>query len=304
MTDSTTIGELSRLTGVPVRTIRYYCDEGLLEARRSSGGHRLFDAGAVESLFLVRRLRALGLGLDTISDVLTARMSIGAAVTAERAAVDTELAMLAWRRASLAAVEHAAPHDRALRLQLLSAVQDGRRGHSVLVEFWRRLFAGATSPDTFDGFVEMTVPQPPGEPSPARVVAYAELVALARQPAFGSAMAQQLWRFDPTSISDRRELVTGVAEACDMAMPLVLAGQTPSPGPAVDRFVAAHARARRAKDTPGFRRALIGTAGVDNDPRIGRYWDLVTEIAGGAATVGAAQRWLFEALRRPLAPTI
>ncbi|PQM44920.1 HTH-type transcriptional regulator ZntR [Mycobacterium talmoniae] len=304
MTDGTTIGELSRLTGVPVRTIRYYCDEGLLEARRSPGGHRLFDASAIESLLLVRRLRAIGLGLGAISDVLAARVTIGEAVAAERAAVEAELKVLAWRRASLAAVEHAAPDQRSARLQVLSAVPDAAIGRGVVVEFWRRLFAGAISPETFEGFVQMTAPPPPAEPNPAGVVAYAELVALAQQRAFASIMARQLWRFEPTAISDRRGLVTGVAEACDMAMPLVLAGRPPSPGPAVDRFVDAHARARREKDTPEFRRALIGNAGVDNDPRIGRYWDLVTEIAGEAATVGSAQRWLFEALRRPVAQTV
>ena len=54
------IGELSRLIGVPVRTIRFYCDEGLVQPHRSSGGHRLFDPAAVDRLRLVRRLRALG----------------------------------------------------------------------------------------------------------------------------------------------------------------------------------------------------------------------------------------------------
>ncbi|MGW4097894.1 MULTISPECIES: MerR family transcriptional regulator [unclassified Mycobacterium] len=282
MTHGTSIGELSRLTGVSVRTIRYYCDEGLLDARRSSGGHRVFEASAVESLTLVRRLRAAGLGLNAIGDILARRVSIGDAVAVERRAVDAELAGLARRRASLEA---------------LSTAQGGRRGHDVLVEFWRRLFAGATSADVFDGFVEMTVPRPPGEASPARVVAYAELVALARQPAFGAVMARQLWRFEPGRISDRRGLVIGVAEACDMALLLVHSGRPPSGGPAVDRFVDAHARARQDADTPPFRRALIANAGADTDPDVRRYWDLFSEIAGETTTVGSIQRWLYDGLR-------
>lgn len=296
MTHGTTIGELSRLSGVPVRTIRYYCDEGILESRRSSGGHRVFDATAVESLLLVRRLRAVGLGLRSISDVMAGRVPIDDAVAAERAAVDVELAMLAWRRASLAALEHAAPRDRSVRLQLLSAVQDGRRGYDALVKFWRRLFAGSAAPDRLDEFVDMTVPLPPNEPSAARVVAYAELVALCGQPAFGTAMARQLWRFEPTSIADRRGLLTGVAEACDMALPLLLSDRPPTAGPAVDKFVDAHARARRTTDTPTFRRALAENSGADQDPRIHRYWGLVVEIAGEAPTVGALQRWLYDGL--------
>ncbi|QRY50237.1 MerR family transcriptional regulator [Mycolicibacterium septicum] len=282
MTHNTGIGDLSRLTGVPVRTIRYYCDEGLLESRRSSGGHRVFDTAAAESLLLIRRLRGVGLGLNAISDVLAGRVSIGEAVGVERRAVEAELVNLTRRRASLDA---------------LSTAQDGRRGHDVLVGFWRGLFAGTTAPDVFDGFVEMTVPQPPGEASPARVVAYAELVDLARQPSFGTVMARQLWRFEPTRISDRRGLVAGVAEACDMALPLVRSGQPPSGGPAVDRFVDAHARARRVGDTPRFRWALTVNAGADTDPDVRRYWDLFSEIAGETTTVGSIQRWLHDALR-------
>ncbi|MHC9294739.1 MerR family transcriptional regulator [Mycobacterium sp. LTG2003] len=293
----TTIGELSRLTGVPVRTIRYYCDEGILESRRSPGGHRVFDASAVESLVLVRQLRALGLGLNIIVDVLAGRVSIGEAAMVERAALDGELAILAWRRASLAAVEHAAPHDRSARLQLLSTVQGGRGGYDVLIDFWRRLFAGATSREMFDEFVDMTVPQPPAEPTPVNVLAYAELVALAQRPMLSDAMAQQLWRFDPTRIADRRGLLTGIAEACDMALPLVISGRPPSDGPAVDRFVDAHASARREKDTPGFRLALADNAGADEDPLIRRYWCLVAEIAGEVTTVGSLQRWIYDALR-------
>ncbi|MGV9431276.1 MerR family transcriptional regulator, partial [Nocardia sp. NPDC003648] len=62
MTDSTpmTIGELATRTGVAVRTIRFYCDEGLLEVRRTAAGHRVFDRAAVDRLRLLRRLRTFG----------------------------------------------------------------------------------------------------------------------------------------------------------------------------------------------------------------------------------------------------
>ncbi|WP_373281250.1 MerR family transcriptional regulator [Nocardia testacea] len=35
---------MARTTGLTVRTIRFYCDEGILESQRSAGGHRMFDA--------------------------------------------------------------------------------------------------------------------------------------------------------------------------------------------------------------------------------------------------------------------
>lgn len=40
-----TIGELARSTGLTVRTIRYWSDEGVLTpVARSAGDHRLYDA--------------------------------------------------------------------------------------------------------------------------------------------------------------------------------------------------------------------------------------------------------------------
>ncbi|NGO14014.1 MerR family transcriptional regulator [Streptomyces sp. HC44] len=57
------IGELSRETGVSVRLLRYYEEQGLLAAERTTGGHRSYDADAPRT---VRRIRAfLDAGLNT-----------------------------------------------------------------------------------------------------------------------------------------------------------------------------------------------------------------------------------------------
>jgi DNA-binding transcriptional MerR regulator len=65
------IGELARLTGLPVRTFRYYSDIGLApEADRSPAGCRRYDEAALARIELVRTLRDLGLDLATIRQVL------------------------------------------------------------------------------------------------------------------------------------------------------------------------------------------------------------------------------------------
>ncbi|WP_431951333.1 MerR family transcriptional regulator [Nocardia lijiangensis] len=294
------IGELSRRTGVPVRTLRFYCDEGILQPRRSSGGHRLFDpVTTVDQVLLVRRLRGLGLSLAAIVDVLTGARSITEAVAAERAALDTELGALTWRRAALVAVEDAPPTRRAARLALLTAVHDRNAAYDSLVTFWRRLLAPLPS-DMFDGFVAMNIPDPPADPTPRQVVAYAELVTVTADPASAPAMSRQLWRPDPTGIHDKRALLTGVAEACGIAGHLVVAHVEPRPGAELDHFLAAHATARRERDTPHFRHRLLH-GGNDTDPRIHRYWNLTTEITG-TTTSGAAQFWLYQALKRVTDP--
>ncbi len=287
-----TIGELSGRTGVPVRTIRFYCDEGVLEAHRSAAGHRLFDAAtAVDRLQLVRRLRALGLGLHAIMGVLTGATSITDAVAIEKASLDTELAALTWRRAALAAVRDASP----ARLELLAAVGDRRRAYDDLVAFWRRLLT-PIAPELFDAFVDMNIPAPPADPTPGQVVAYAELATAATDPVLTAALAKQLWRHDPTHVRDKRALLAGIAEACAIVDPLVAAHVEPRPGAELDRFLAAHAAARGVRPTAEFRRRLLSGAD-DDDPRIRRYWTLTTEITG-TTTTGAAQDWLHRALSR------
>jgi MerR family copper efflux transcriptional regulator len=52
------IGEVARRTGLSVKTIRFYCDEGLLQPKgRSDAGYRLFDDENLAELTIIRALR-------------------------------------------------------------------------------------------------------------------------------------------------------------------------------------------------------------------------------------------------------
>lgn len=57
------IGDVARLSGASVRSIRHYEDVGLIRSTRTESGYRDFDADAVP---LVRRIRRMiGLGFST-----------------------------------------------------------------------------------------------------------------------------------------------------------------------------------------------------------------------------------------------
>ncbi|WP_337821689.1 helix-turn-helix domain-containing protein [Amycolatopsis sp. A1MSW2902] len=76
--DRYTIGELARRTGLSTRTIRFWSDNGVLPpAERSAGGYRLYRADAVGRLHLARTLRELGLGLDSVREVLDPPIDAG-----------------------------------------------------------------------------------------------------------------------------------------------------------------------------------------------------------------------------------
>ncbi|WP_238543885.1 MerR family transcriptional regulator [Nocardiopsis alba] len=64
------VGDLSELTGVNTRLLRYYENQGLIRAERSTEGHRLFDSAVVEQVRSVRLLLAAGLPTRVIGELL------------------------------------------------------------------------------------------------------------------------------------------------------------------------------------------------------------------------------------------
>jgi DNA-binding transcriptional MerR regulator len=65
------IGDLARLTGVKVPTIRYYEHNGLmLRPARTTGNQRRYDADAVQRLKFIRHSRDLGFSVDSIHQLI------------------------------------------------------------------------------------------------------------------------------------------------------------------------------------------------------------------------------------------
>ncbi|GAA1745058.1 Hg(II)-responsive transcriptional regulator [Luedemannella helvata] len=64
-------GELARAAGVNPQTLRYYERRGLLaEPRRSPGGHRLYPAGALTTLRVIKAAQRLGFTLDEVAELV------------------------------------------------------------------------------------------------------------------------------------------------------------------------------------------------------------------------------------------
>jgi DNA-binding transcriptional MerR regulator len=64
------IGELAARTGVSVRSLRYYEEQGLLISTRSASGQRHYTADEVERVKFIQRLYAAGLSSRTIAELL------------------------------------------------------------------------------------------------------------------------------------------------------------------------------------------------------------------------------------------
>ena len=98
------IGELARITGASVRSLRYYEQRQLLLSRRTTGGQRIYDQDAVERVTLIRELFAAGVSSDVVVQLLpcihsgTATPAMVELLSHERARIDTEVRRLAATR--------------------------------------------------------------------------------------------------------------------------------------------------------------------------------------------------------------
>jgi len=65
------IGTLARQAGLPIQTIRYYEQLGLLpKPQRSASGYRLYGDEAVDRLVFIKKAQSLGLRLEDIKEIL------------------------------------------------------------------------------------------------------------------------------------------------------------------------------------------------------------------------------------------
>ncbi len=70
------IGEVAKKSNLPIKTIRYYEEIGLLKPsvkRSPSNSYRLFDESVFNRLAFIKRSQSLGLSLQEIKEILIVR---------------------------------------------------------------------------------------------------------------------------------------------------------------------------------------------------------------------------------------
>lgn len=121
--DHLKIGEVSAATEVSRRLLRYYEEQGLITAARTSGGHRLYETQEVAAVGHIRDLLAAGLPTRVIRDLLgciqePGRLEPCAAPTLVEhlEEFDDRIASLASTRATLAGlIDSSTTHPAAIR---------------------------------------------------------------------------------------------------------------------------------------------------------------------------------------------
>ena len=126
------IGEMARVTGVKVPTIRYYEQIGLLDVPdRTEGGQRRYEPTALDRLSFIRHCRDLGIGIEAIGDLL--RLSnepdrpcdeVNAIATSHLAAVREKIARLLALESELVRMIVACESGRIDDCKIIAALSD------------------------------------------------------------------------------------------------------------------------------------------------------------------------------------
>jgi DNA-binding transcriptional MerR regulator len=184
-TDPLTIGQLARRTGLDARTLRFWSDEGVVPpVTRSPSGYRLYDAGSVARVELVRTLRELGLGLEDVRRVLDGRATVAEVADTHVAAIDAQIRSLKVSRAVLSTVSKrgSTAEETTLmnRLARLSAAERARIVEDFKADVYGRL---TVDPSLRDRIRDLRIDLP-DDPTPDQVDAWIELAELVGDPDF------------------------------------------------------------------------------------------------------------------------
>ncbi|MER6666929.1 MerR family transcriptional regulator [Amycolatopsis japonica] len=197
------IGELSRRTGLTVKTIRFYSDRGILApSGRTASGHRRYGVEALARLELVRTLRELGLDLATIRKVVESEATLPDVAEAHLRALEAQIHVLRLRHAVLKAVTRrgTTPEEITLMHDLAKLTEEERR--RLIDDFLDAVFGGLEHPG-FAGIARSMTPELPESPAVEQVDAWVELAGLARDPDFRALMRRLAEGYDA---APRRDL--------------------------------------------------------------------------------------------------
>lgn len=294
-----TIGELATATGLTVRTIRYWSDEGVLSpVTRSTGGYRLYDAECVARLELIRTLRELGLGLGDVRKVLAGETTVAEVAAAHVVALDAQIRSLKVTRAVLSTVARRGSTAEETtfmnKLARLSAAERKR----IMEEFVDELFHGIdyVDPGIEERMRSISVGLP-DDPTPEQVDAWVELAEMVQDPEFRAQMRNV---FEFNSADYDRGAAAGRATWFPMRL-LQLGADARKRGIAPES-PEAEAIVREVLGGGDLTVVLERMEAASND-RLARYRELLSTVkgAGPAAAHREEFAWVVAALRAGVA---
>ncbi|WBO63748.1 MerR family transcriptional regulator [Streptomyces camelliae] len=286
-----TIGALARATGLSVRTIRYWSDEGVLTpVTRSTGGYRLYDAACVARLELIRTLRELGLGLDDVREVLAGERSVAEVAATHVAALDAQIRALKVTRAVLSTVARRGSTAEEMTLMNKLARLSAAERQRIMEEFVTETLHGL---DTVDPDIRQRIRQTAvrlaDDPTPEEADAWVELAEMIQDPDFRAQMRHAM-EFNAADRHPRGRSMWFAKRLVDLAAPARERGVEPTAPEAEEVLAELFGDADRGEVLERM------TAGFNE--RIARYRELLAIVNRQPAPPHAEDfAWVVAALR-------
>lgn len=273
-----TIGQISRLTHLSVRRLRFYADKGLLPpSHRTENGYRLFGDEDIVRIDLIRALREAGLGLQAIRDVLAQKLSLKQVLTLRLAEVEAQLTaqrrVASALRAALASAEPS--NDDLRRIWIMTNLSHSERGMAV-ERFFEQVTAGSElDPRWSQWMVRMSTPKLPDEPTSYQLDAWLEFSNLIADPVFIAQMRENgLDSSGPLNFELFGEMQKQVVEQARRALAAGLDPVSPDGDAVASAYLDGWAEAMGATPDAEFY-GRMRRKHLQHRPLMARYWDLV-----------------------------
>ncbi|GIG23645.1 hypothetical protein Cch01nite_43690 [Cellulomonas chitinilytica] len=131
------VGELAQASGLTVRTLHYYEQIGLLTpSRRSTAGHRLYDAVDAERLYRICLLRRLDMGLGEVQRAIDdPAWDLATALRTHLAALDERLEATARLRSRVAGALASEDTDLLAVVEAMTALEPSAQQRITLLVY-------------------------------------------------------------------------------------------------------------------------------------------------------------------------
>jgi DNA-binding transcriptional MerR regulator len=290
-----TIGQVSRLSGLSVKKLRFYADKGLLaQLHRSESGYRLFGDEDIIRIDLIRALREAGLGLQAIRDVLAQKLSLKQVLTLRLEEIEAQLSaqrrVATALRAALMSPEPS--NDDLRRVWIMANLTQSERGR-VIEQFFTRVTENSSlDPKWCQWMVRMSTPEMPDDPTGEQLDAWVELSALIADPEFVRLMRENglesylgTMDFAAFNVVQKHVLAraaVAIEEGVDPASDVGFS--------VADEYLSGWATSNGISPNAEFF-SRMKRKHLQHRPQMQRYWELVGMIGGEPGNPGPSAAW-------------
>lgn len=311
------IGDLARLSGVPIKTIRHYSEIGVLPpSGTTEAGFRLYSDADRARLESIRTLREAGLSLAAIKELLHDEITVLPALEVQLSAVEESLSRLRRQQTLLRAALRRGEEGALAylnRSQVLTKLDAAGRERFLDEHLGRAFESVPADPGWKANFWKGAVLDLPEEIDDDQFEAWLELADLMLDESFLKRLneiGRSFWgdQGEYNGVERWREcqdqVLTDVREAMQQGELL----QEHLRERLVQRYIDVNADFMNRGGDPSFPRDLLAMIEEATDSRAQRYWELIGILKEwpmeATRSVNQAHEWLVEGLRQQVAQTL